>query len=233
MKRMNWQAVRAAFVFLTGLAVASMLNAQSNQKPHPENNPTPLAVSVVNTPTVNVGTLPAVTVGGTVNIGNTVPVQVTNPVQPPSSVTINNTAAQPVPAQVANTRSTPIPIQDVDNPARHPLQVLCQAKAPDQFGAFSCSMPAVPSNMEFVIQTVSFSGTGTQVGTVSIVTTGGGTSLATFVPVVQTSTSFFNALPLTQYADPGTSPSCEATINTSAVAGSMQCDLIGYLVSLP
>ena len=108
MKRMNWQAVRAAFVLLTGLVVASMVNAQSNQKPHPENSPTPLSVSVVNTPTVNVGTLPAVTVGGTVNIGNTVPVQVTNPVQPPSSVTVNNTAAQPVPVQANPSAVTPM-----------------------------------------------------------------------------------------------------------------------------
>lgn len=115
MNCINCRGFRTALVFFAGLITTSIANAQTK-------------VEVVNTPTVDVKTLPAVTVSGTptvhvsslppvtgsvsitnsptVTVGNTVPVHVTNPA---SSVSITNT------------RATAVPVKDQYNPALQTL----------------------------------------------------------------------------------------------------------------
>jgi hypothetical protein len=126
--------------------------------------------------------------------------------------------------QVENTRSSPVPNQDVDIPGRHPYQQQC--------GGLSsgCTFPAVPPNTELVIQTVSIFINGGSPTYASLGTGGAGVLVNTYIPLVAVGGgNFTTTQQITQYADPGSSPTCNGPLNSN----SFSCTIIGYTVSLP
>lgn len=97
------------------------------------------SVDVINTPTVNVGTLPAVTLSGTptVNVGNTPTVTLGG------TPTVNLGASSTV--KVGNTLASPVPGVDTEKLARIPYQSLVSGFS----GAPNCTVNATSCQKDF------------------------------------------------------------------------------------
>jgi hypothetical protein len=127
-------------------------------------------------------------------------------------------------------------IRDQDNPARHPFVTSCFF-----LDAGICQTPAIPTGQEFVIETISVSGSGSPGNSVAIIgittDTGGVGTTITLNPVFDSGIEqpilfdFSTAQPLRLYADPGTVVQCFVT--TKQGFPSAECLFSGYLVSLP
>jgi hypothetical protein len=154
MNCINCRVVRTALVFFAGLIAASITNAQSSPKPQASSAPIASNVNVVNTPSVNVKTMPAVTLSGTptVNVGSLPPVtgsvSITNSPSVTGTVNIGNSPT----VQVGNTKSSPANALDVERAARIPYESSQQSIGyPQETSTF----PAAPSGYRLVLQHVS------------------------------------------------------------------------------
>jgi len=107
-------------------------------------------VNVVNTPTVNVATMPAVT--GNVAVTNTPSVTVANTpnvnVTGLPAVQLSNTT----PLNVKNDPSTPLIIRDADNPGRHFFQQGFSLVVQDGSFGGTVNLGTVPANSTLVIE---------------------------------------------------------------------------------
>ena len=130
-------------------------------------------------------------------------------------------------------------IRDQDQPAQHPFVTDCVTS--DQ--GF-CNTPAIPTGQEFVIETISVSGSGTPGSSVARISidisaadTGRVTTAIELNPVFDSgfgqpvASDFSTAQPLRLYADPGSILSC--FFLTKQGSRQAECVFSGYLVSLP
>jgi len=140
-------------------------------------------------------------------------------------------------------------VRDVDNPGRHPFSANCTAGFGFLSDSAMCTITA-PVGEEVIIQNESFQvvaiGGITNAAIQMTTTTGGGTanfySFAT--PPSTPAPSYPNGSPLSgplaidQHdwvisVDPGTAISCYANTTALKEGGSMNCQVVGYYVTLP
>ena len=172
----------------------------------------PTNVSVSNTPTVNVGSLPPVTatVTGTSNVA------------------------------VTNDTTRPVPTLDLGSPGRHPFTSSCGNASGPGPGAIACSPPSGPPGAEVVIQDINITciSNGTNMVFASFSYAGGGNGATFNFPGVVAGVAFAGAGPttiahqlVTLYADPNSPFSCTAQFaqNTSSI--DMSCVVSGYTVT--
>ena len=131
---------------------------------------------------------------------------------------------------MTNTPTAPVPIQDVDYPARHAYQQSCIGQA-DPLGQSICQIGAIPANTEFVIQTLSASGSGAlPIGGITIDMYNGTTQASIYFPVTQQTPNYWAATQaVTLYAGPNAVPTCNSQ---SSPGGFVACTFVGYLVTL-
>ena len=120
--------------------------------------------------------------------------------------------------------------RDVDHPARRPFQDVCSADV-NPYGQAHCSIAEIPANTEFVIQTVSASGSGgIPTGGLVVMTNNGSSKASNYLPIVQQTPNYWAATQaVTMYAGPTSIPSCD---DYSSPGGNETRTFVGYLLSL-
>jgi ABC-type spermidine/putrescine transport system permease subunit I len=98
-------------------------------------------------------------------------------------------------------------------------------------------LPVVPPNTEVVIQAVTMLSLQSNVAPLGeFLTTGGGVQAKSFFSLVPAQAGQYSATQsLTQYADPGTQPTCQTTAQHAILSASTTfvCTVTGYTISLP